>query len=159
MAAHDPRRTDLPINSYVLVDYPTGGLTNGPPSKLLTHRKGPMRVVNFVGSTYTLENLVNNKLKDYHITSLTPFLYDTVEDPRLIENKDSQMWDVETVLRHRGDVNGSKKQLFFLVKWVRYEESDNTWELWENLRDNVKLHEYLASHRLRRLIPLKFREE
>lgn len=68
------------------------------------------------------------------------------------------MWDVEKVLRHRGDVKGSKKQLFFFVKWVGYEDEANTWEPWENLRDNGKLHEYLASHRLKALIPQKFRE-
>lgn len=93
------------------------------------------------------------KLEDYHITSLTPFLYDAEADPRLIVNKDSQMWDVERVIAHRGDPAGSKKQLFFHVKWVGYDDEANTREPWENLRDNI-----CATRRLKSLIPTKFRE-
>ena len=158
IVAHDTRRTEFAVNSYVLVNYPHNGITGGPPSKLLTHKKGPFRVVNKVGSTYTVENLVNNKLEDYHITSLTKFEYDVDEvDPRLIANRDSQMWDVEAVLSHRGDPRGSKKQLFFLIKWVGFDASQNTWEPWENVRDTAALQAYLMDKRLRFLIPQKFR--
>ena len=158
IVAHDPRRTEFAVNSYVLVNYPHNGITGGPPSKLLTHKKGPFRVVNNVGSTYTVENLVNNKLEDYHISSLTKFEYDVNEvDPRLIANRDSQMWDVEAVIAHRGDPKGSKRQLFFLIKWVGFDASQNTWEPWENVRDTAALQAYLTEKKLRSLIPQKFR--
>lgn len=160
IAAHDPRRTEFAINSYVLVNYPHNGITGGPPSKLLLHKKGPFRVVNHVGSTYTVENLVNNKLEDYHITALTKFEYDSEAiDPRLIANRDNQMWDVESVIAHKGDPKGSKKQLFFRIKWAGYDATRNTWEPWENVRDTKALHAYLTAKKLKALIPQKFREQ
>ena len=39
-------------------------------SKLHTNRHGPYRVVNHIGTVYTLENLVTNKLRDYHVKLL-----------------------------------------------------------------------------------------
>ena len=158
IAAHDPRRTEFGINSYVLANYPHNGITGGPPSKLMTHKKGPLRVVNRIGSTYTLENLVNNKLEDHHVTALSRFEYDAEDtDPRLVANKDQQLWDVESILSYRGDPRGSKRQLFFLVKWVGFENTHNTWEPWDNVRDTQALVDFLSSHRLKSLIPPKFR--
>ena len=124
----------------------------------MTFKKGPMRVVNRVGSTYTLENLIDFKLEDYHVTSLSAFEYDPDEvDPRLVANKDQQMWDVEEVISHKGDPKGSKKQLFFRIKWAGLDSSENTWEAWETVRDTAALHAYLAKKKLRSLIPQKFK--
>ncbi len=73
--AHTPSRTEFPINSYVLIEYPQSSHHKGPPTKFHSNLKGPMQVINVVGSRYTLLNLVTNKLEDFHITQLKQFNY------------------------------------------------------------------------------------
>ena len=53
----DPRRTQFPINSYVLIQYPATGFKKGAPSKLLPNLKGPMRVVSFVKFSIGFANI------------------------------------------------------------------------------------------------------
>jgi hypothetical protein len=116
-----------------------------------------MRVVNIVGSRYTVQNLVNNKLEDFHLTQLHPFNYDSeVVDPRLIANKDQQFFDVEFIVNHKGNVK-RKSELTFLVRWKGYAPSDDSWVKWEDLRNNFVLHKYLREHHLTNLIPKQFR--
>jgi hypothetical protein len=152
IANHSALRTEFPINSYVLVDYDTR-----PPTKLHTNLKGPMRVVNFVGSRYTVQNLVTNKLEDFHVTQLHPFNYDSeTVDPRLVANKDQQVFDVECVVTHKGNVK-RKSELTFLVRWKGYAPADDSWVKWEDLRNNLALHKYLRENKLETLIPKQFR--
>ena len=51
------------------------------------------------------------------------------------------------------------KTLQFHVKWRGFDESYNTWEPWKNLRETEKLHRYLISKGLHKLIPAKFRDK
>ena len=44
----------------------------------------------------------------------------------------------------------------FFVKWLGYADEHNSWTSNANLRDTEKLHEYLTSNNLQRLIPRKF---
>ena len=143
--------TVFPVGSYVLVQY-----ENRPPSKLHPQLKGPMRVVNNIGSRYTVQNLVTMKLEDFHVTRLKPFLYDdSVTIPRLVANRDQQVFDVDHILAHRGDPK-RKSSLEFLVRWTGYTDAHDTWEPWNSLRDTHALHRYLSAHRLKALIPKKY---
>jgi hypothetical protein len=117
--------------------------------------KGPMRVVNFIGTRYTLMNLVNNKLEDYHVKLLHPFNYDPEEtDPRLVAYKDQQFHVVESIVAHTHD--RLKSNMTFRVRWSGYEENDDTWLPWKELRTNACLHKYLAENNMRHLIPKEF---
>ena len=118
-----------------------------------------MQIINIQGSKYTLKNLITDKNEGYHISKLRPFYFDPIKyDPPAIANKDQQMVIVENILADmRGDPNGSKKQLYFLVKWKDCDDRENTWELYSNLRDNIKLHNYLPTSHMRSLIPRKFK--
>ena len=64
-------QTHFPINSYVLVEYETRKA-----SKLHTKRHGPYRIVNHIGTVYTLENLVTGKLRDFHVKLLSQYNHD-----------------------------------------------------------------------------------
>ena len=46
--------------------------------------------------------------------------------------------------------------LTFLVKWLGYDETHNSNEPWKQLKDNVKLHEFLISKNLTNIIPRKY---
>ena len=56
-----------------------------PPDKLSPLFRGPYRVVNKYDSNknvYTVQNILTNKLEDFHVTNLRPFIYDDdVIDP------------------------------------------------------------------------------
>ena len=86
--------TTYPVGAYVLVNY-----ENRPPSKLHTPWRGPMKVISSQDSRYTVQNLVTNKLEDFHVTQLKLFVYDPIlHDPRLIANKDYQVEDIERII-------------------------------------------------------------
>jgi hypothetical protein len=149
--------TEFPINSYVLVQYETED--HRPPTKLHMQLQGPMRVVNFNGSRYTVQNLVTNKLADFHVTNLRPFRYDATRvDPREVANADQRVTDIESVLAHKGSIK-AKKSLKFKVRWVGEGPEGDTWEPWANLRTNRFLFEYLVRRKLRIWIPVQYRDQ
>jgi hypothetical protein len=150
--------TEFPINSYVLIGYPKSSHHQGPPTKFHANLKGPMQVVDIMqGAKYTVRNLVTKKLEDYHITLLREFRYDPrYVDPVKIAMCDEQFYELEKVLDHRGQFN-KKDTLFFKVKWLGYNDEDNTWEPWKNLRNNIELHKYLKDKKLQAHIPKEFK--
>lgn len=142
-------KTDIQINSYVLVEY-----DDKPPTKLNTNLKGPLRVVNIIGNVYTLQNLVTGKNEDHHISKIKPFFYDpSLTDPVLIANKDQQMVNVESILEMKGNPHKSRNNLYFKVHWKGCTEREDSWEPYSNLRHNSILHEFLIRNKLRKLIP------
>ena len=152
LSGFDPDFTEYPINSYVLLIPPEG---NRP--KLSPRKKGPYRVVNFVGSKYTLQDLLTSKNFDVHISKLSPFNYDvTRTDPKTIAMDDAQEFLIESVLSHRGDRN-RRTTMEFLVKWQGYSDDANSWEPYSQLRDTDQLLAYLRANRLKSLIPIKHR--
>ena len=136
-----------PINSYVLVHYRSGS----PPTRLHTSWRGPMRVVSGSNSRYTLYDLVSNKEKDYHVSDLKEFLYDpSVVDPLDVARRDHMEFFVESILDHRNCQTRTSAE--FLVKWLNYPNSANSWEPYSSLRDVVMFHDYLKLKKLHRLI-------
>jgi hypothetical protein len=139
---------EYPINSYVLVEY-----RNGPPNSLVTRWEGPMRIVNKMGSKYTLQNLVTSECSDYHVTKLKEFRYDPeITDPSLVANRDVQAWEIDKVITHNGDIHGSRKDLDFLVKWKGYDDIYNRWLPWEEVRQTQQLRNYLRENNFRHLL-------
>ena len=135
--------TEYAVGDYVLVDYPQDSLKPGPPSKLMTHRRGPLRVLSKSEDFYTLQNLVNNKEEVVHLKRLNPFYFDPLYvDPRQVANHDSQHYDIDCVLQHKGS---AKRPSFmeFLVRWMSIgDTTEQTWEPWSGLRDTKALHNF-----------------
>jgi Chromo (CHRromatin Organisation MOdifier) domain len=73
-------------------------------------------------------------------------------DPSDVARKDYLEFFVEDILAHRGDTK-RLSTLQFRVKWLAYDESNNSWEPWANLREMEVLHKYLISKNLRQLVP------
>ena len=144
-------RTEFPVGSYVLLDYP-----DSPPTRLHTRKRGPFLVVNAIQNTYTLRDLINHKEFNVHITRLTPFEFDPLyTDPVQIAAKEQEEFFIEEIVAHRGN-NNLKSTLEFRVRWLGFESSSDSWEPWKNLRDTKQLHAYLKAKGLARLIPKKF---
>lgn len=141
--------SEFEINSYVMVSY-----EDRPSSKLHTNYKGPLRVINKIGSIYTLQNLVTGKNEDHHISKLQPFYFDSEHtDPILIANKDYDVVNVEKILEMSGNPKGSRKDLLFIVLWQGCSDRVDSWESYANLRHNSILHDFLRSNNLKKLIP------
>ena len=131
---------------------------NGRPTKLDALYRGPYRVAAVNKDRYTLNNLVTGKFEtDKSVHSLKLFKYDaTRTNPRDIALKDStDMYLVERIVQHKGSVQ-RKSELQFLVKWLGYNDSFNTWEPFSSVRDNAIFHEYCKKHKMEKLIPEKF---
>ncbi len=150
---NDENITEYPVNSYVHVKHNTD-----PSSKFQPFWKGPMRVVSFKNSTYTIQDLHNGKNENVHITRLKPFYYDPkYTDPEEVVNKEKQTYEIEKVIGHKGNKR-SKSRMTFTVKWVGYDQPTEG-EPWEQLRNTKALHEYLRSKHMASLIPRKFKEK
>ena len=149
--------TEYPVNSYVLVEYPTNAYSRGEPTKFHSHWRGPMKVVSNTGMEYKLLNLVTNIVETHHIKRVKPYEYDERElTPEDIALKDNQYFLVAQILAHKGNIK-QKSTLRFKVKWANYGEEGNTWEPWNTLRNNLVLHQYLREKKLDKLIPPRFR--
>ena len=141
-------------DSYVLIDHPTDAVHGrGPPNKLLPYRKGPYKVVNNVGTRYTLLDLVTNKLIDVLVHRIHPFRHDANHiGPKDAALRDNEEFHVGEILEHRGDPR-FKSTLEFKVRWAGYEADHDSWEPWKGVRLVEKLHEYLVKTNMAHHIP------
>ena len=157
------KRTEYPVNSYVLKRPVQTVYGDGRESKLALRAKGPFKVVKVKGSDYTLLDPKDNKvLEPVKVQRLIPFHYDEKRtDPLTVRLKDySDHYIIEKIVRHKGNLNKDKKQdLRFVVKWEGYSSLENTTEPWKNVRDSTPLHDYLRSIGEERHIPKRFREQ
>ena len=58
------------------------------------------------------------------------------------------------------EIKGDKKRvstLSFLVKWLGYDETYNSWEPWKDVRETDKVHDYLRANNMANFIPKKCR--
>ena len=148
MSGFDPDFTEFPINSYVLVNPPEGKRP-----KLETRKRGPFQVINFIGSKYTLQDLISGKNFDIHISNLSPFNYDSTRtNPKEVAMHDTGEFLIDHIVAHKGDKT-RRKTMEFLVNWSGFSDDANTWEPYSNLRDTDQLLEYLRNNRLKSLIP------
>ena len=158
VANADPRRTEFPVGSYVLVEYNSSILRRGPDNKFNTHLKGPFKVVKKVLSTYTLYDSNTRKDIDEHIAKLHPFIYDS----RFVDPVDVARRDVLTsmlvtaVIAHSGN-KARRSTLDFSVQFQGLDGTQVYWLPYSEMRDNPLCHAYLLAHNMKTLIPKEHR--
>jgi hypothetical protein len=96
-------RTEFPVNSYVLVNYGD----KQPPTKFHTFWRGPYRVVHqdsIDRNRYTVQNLVTNKLEDFPVHQIKPYLDNGIDSPEQVAmTDDPRLHVVEKILSHQGN--------------------------------------------------------
>ena len=152
-------RTVFDAGTYVLAEHRHNSLRRGPKSKLLPFLKGPMLVKSHNNEgIYILQDLVTQRLAEYHVSKLRQFEY----DPRTLTPLQTAVTDlpdefvVQECLSMRGDPRKRKSQLEFKIRWAGYGPEDDTWEPWEYVRDSDAVQTYLYQHpnpRVNRLLP------
>ena len=84
------------INSYLLGNYETQKT-----SKLHSVKYGPYRVINHVGTVYTVEHLVTKVIRNFHIKFLTEYKHDANNtNVDRVAKLDSKCADVVDVIDH-----------------------------------------------------------
>jgi len=128
--------TSYEIDSYVLVSYPTAlGDKGRAPSKLMSVLKGPLKVMEREGDAYTLLDLVSRRTEIVHVSRIFPFKYDSTRtDPERIAYRDKEEFVVEHIVDAEIDLNVSKVHWQFQVRWKGYDESNDLWLPWSELK-------------------------
>jgi hypothetical protein len=139
---------------YVMVQYPHSSMGTTKPNKMMSNWRGPMQVVKREGNNYQLRNLVTKTLENKEVHLLKKYHFDPQKtNPEEVALADyTEHWVVEEIVNHKG-VFKRKGSLTFEVKWLGFDSSQNTWESWDYMRNNVKLHEYLRKKGLQNHIP------
>ena len=155
---YDPRRTQYPDGSYVLVEYPSSAIKKGPQNKLNLFLKGPLRVKTHSGPRYKLQNLVTNKEETYHLMQLRPFIYDGENIiPIDVANRDAFATPVHRIVGHSPVCTNYSKikrsELKFQVRWKDLSEEHDRILPYKELRNNPALHRYLREQGMRSFIP------
>ncbi|MBT4362110.1 MAG: DDE-type integrase/transposase/recombinase [Candidatus Marinimicrobia bacterium] len=157
MDNYSKERTVFEEGSYVLVEPRQNALRRGPASKMLPFLEGPMLVKehNALG-IYKLQDIVTQGISKHHVKTLRPFLHDerTMTPLQVAVTDTLDEFVAERVVRMRGNTRRSRKDLSFLIHWAGSDDSDDTWEPWENCKDSHAVQNFLRDHkeaRVRRL--------
>jgi hypothetical protein len=162
MEQDSKKRTVFEPGSYVLAEHRLNALRRGPASKLLPFLRGPMLVKSQDGlGMYTLQDIVTQRIAQYHVSKLRPYQYDS----RTLSPLEAAVTDipdefiVAECLGMQGDVRGPKQNLTFRIRWAGYGPEYDTNEPWKHVRDNDVVLTYLYNHpnpRVKRLVPKSF---
>jgi hypothetical protein len=150
--------TIFPDNSQVLMSYPYVDGKSKPPTKQSVNWKGPYQVIRHDKNTYTLLDHITKKEFQVNVQYLKKYI--VRENSNLIDiaSRDRDEYIVDKIIDIRGNpVINNLSKIEFLVKWAGYEDSDNSWEPFTNLRNNDRLHEFLRGKELVHLIPKEHR--
>ena len=116
-----------------------------------------MRGIKELNSRYILLDLITGKEKDYHVSDMKPFVFDSaLVDSLDIARCDQMEFFIEKTFDHRGKLS-HRKSLQLFSSWMGYDQSYDAWEPFASLRDSTHLHSYLREKNLTQLIPSKFR--
>jgi hypothetical protein len=149
-----PTKEVYPINSYVMYRPPSGGRT-----KMQLPNAGPYIVVNISGDTYSIQDLLTNKVEDTHVHNLTDFKFDPSSgiDPVEVAARNAGVYVVNKILSHRGTPK-KRLDMQFLVSWKGFSDKDNTWEPYTNVRQTQAFVDYCTAHKLTSIISSKYKE-
>jgi len=133
------------VGDYVLIEYPSR-----PPHKLSAMYRGPMRIVQQVrDDIYTCYDMVSNTTVDFHIDRLRIFNTDSsVQESDLIRlaAKDKDEYLVESIVAYRGNIRGKRQQLEFRIHWQGYDDTEDTWLPWSEVRDLILMDAFIREH-------------
>lgn len=125
--------------SYVLVSYP-----DRPPTKLHPAWKGPMLVVEHSLSTYKCQDINDLTHHTFHVSRLKAYNPERTGDPLTVASVDVAEYVVDEIVEHRA--GATKQECMFRVRWRGYEDSDDSWLPYGDLRDVAVLRAYLLAH-------------
>ncbi|GKT32665.1 hypothetical protein ADUPG1_006761, partial [Aduncisulcus paluster] len=122
-------------------------------SKLSSRLRGPFQVVGNLGKNMvTIKNILDGKNSNVHLRRLIEVKGNhSFEQLKKMAGLSDGEYFIESIENHRGE---DQTNLEFFVHWSGYEESENTWEPIDEVRDSIAMEDYLGEHpELRDLVP------
>ena len=158
VVATNKGKTEYPLLSYVLVKP-----ENGPATKLSPRLRGPYQIlqkkIRKEGDIYTCQHLASNKVEDFYVGLLTPFLFEEDRtNPLEVATHDDEYHIVEAVLQHKFKGKGNKTEdLILQIKWMGYDLPE--WVSFDNstLKKVKIIHDYLYDNKLAKHVPVAFK--
>jgi len=142
--------TTFAVGDYVLVTYP-----NRPPTKLTPRWRGPMIIVEVrSAAVYVCQDLCTLKCKELHVSRLKLYDMRTTDDATSVAAADQSEWMVDSIVAHRF-VDGyqrkrgrrpGKNAYEFLVRWLGFDASEDTWLPYKEVCDLEALDVYARVH-------------
>ena len=125
--------------------------TNRPPSKLTARWRGPLLVIAKEGNTYDCQDLCTLRIQHMDISRLKLFQTGiSKEEMKELAARDSDEFVVESIVDHRSKGFGNKKllksDLEFKVRWLGYDECDDSCIPYSDAKDLEALDLYLQDH-------------
>lgn len=134
--------TTFQPGDYVLASYP-----GRPPNKLAPRWRGPLVVVEANGNTYRCQDLLSQKLVNFHATRLKRYDMAQTEEPAAVAAVDADEFVVEAIVAHRGPRRNCRRaDLEFRVRWAGYQPDEDTWLPYREVADLAALDAYAAIH-------------
>ena len=132
------------MGDYVIYDEPNiFQKTDARPDKLTSHFKGPYLITDINTQQIRVMNLLTQKVIKLHPAHVHPYILDPNRtNPADVAQHTAQEYIVDKIIT----VNGTKKRngeyykqsLDFKVHWAGYDESEDSWEPYANLKYNTK---------------------
>jgi hypothetical protein len=148
---HTFKPTEYNVGDYVLKRNPHTESTLGPVNKYSAWWKGPYRVTykrshnRFDKFVYQIQNLVTDKTYEVDATHIKPFYYDPAYvNPLHIAIRDTHEYVVEQIIDHKK----VQDVMHWKVRWAGYTPNDDTWEPYDNLKDNDAFISYCRKHKM-----------
>ena len=145
--------TIFPVGSFVTVTYP-----QRPPTKLHSKLRGPFLVQAIDNDKYTCQDLPTGKLLSFYADRLRQYTATDQQalEPLEVATRDRGEFIIDRILDHSG-IQSRTQSLDFKVRWLGYDESEDLWLPYKNVKDTSALQDYLISavsqgHRLSKLI-------
>ena len=124
--------------------------------KLNQRREGPFVITRQTSpTTYELKLPAKWKIHPrFHAALLTPVVENNVygkhhtrPPPELVSGEEE--YEIEAILKHRSRKRGRKTVREYLIRWIGYGPSEDSWEPEENLKSSQEaLDEYKSKHNL-----------
>ena len=113
----------------------------------MTYKRSHNRFDKFV---YQIQNLVTDKTYEVDATHIKPFYYDPAYvNPLHIAIRDTHEYVVEQIIDHKK----VQDVMHWKVRWAGYTPNDDTWEPYDNLKDNDAFISYCRKHKMYEYVP------
>ena len=60
--------------------------------------------------------------------------------------KDKDEYLVESIVAYRGNIRGKRQQLEFRKHWQGYDDTEDTWLPWSEVRDLILMDAFIKEH-------------
>jgi hypothetical protein len=133
--------------TYVVVRYPERA-----PNKLSSPVRGPFLVKGRITEgeketdTYIVEDLTSGTPMTFHATRLRSYYHPADPEqltPFEVASRDKNEYVIDYISDHSGDLK-RKKSIDFKVHWFGYDDDEDTWEPYMNVRDTIAFERYCS---------------